>query len=176
MPGKKKNSAVSPGNVIIREMVSSDSEKVLEIYKMGIESRMATFETKVPLWEEFSVNHLSHSRFVIEKNNEIAGWAALSPVSKREAYRGVAEVSIYIHPDHTGEGLGSMLMEKVIENSESNGIWTLFSSLFPENKASVRLHGKSGFRIIGTREKIGQTNGIWRDTIILERRSKTTGL
>jgi len=162
--------------VILREMVSSDSERVLEIYKMGIETKMATFETSIPLWKEFDKNHHDHSRFVAEIDGSVAGWVALSSVSKREAYRGVAEVSIYIHNAHWGKGLGSVLMEKVISSSEENGIWTLFAAVFPENKASLSLHIKHGFRIIGTREKISQIDGIWRDTIILERRSTKTGL
>lgn len=172
----KKKNPVIPDNLIIREMEAADSERVLEIYKMGIKTKMATFETKVPLWEEFNKIHHVHSRLVVEKNGKIAGWAALSPVSKREAYKGVAEVSIYIDTDYTGEGLGSLLMERIIEISESNEIWTLFSSVFPENKASVNLHRKFGFRVIGTREKIGRIDNKWRDTIILERRSRKTGL
>ena len=166
----------SSDKLIIRAMLISDSEKVLEIYKMGIETKMATFETSAPLWEDFDKSHHKHSRFVIEKNGEIPGWVALSPVSKRDAYRGVAEISIYIHKAHWGKGFGSVLLEKVIESSEEHGIWTLFAAMFPENKASVSLHKKHGFRIIGTREKISQIDGIWRDTIILERRSRKAGL
>ena len=166
----------SPDKVAIREMVSIDAERVLEIYKMGIDTKMATFETAVPLWNEFDKNHHKHSRFVIEIKNKISGWVALSPVSKRDVYRGVAEISIYIHNKHRGEGLGSVLMERTIKSSEENGIWTLFSSVFPENLPSVRLHRKFGFRVIGTRDKIGQIDGIWRDTIILERRSRKVGL
>jgi L-amino acid N-acyltransferase YncA len=164
------------GKVVIREMVDTDSERVLEIYKMGIESGMATFETDIPSWKEFSSSHHKHSRFIIELNNQLVGWAALSAVSKRDAYRGVAEVSIYLDENNLGGGLGSMLMEKVITSSELNGIWTLFSSVFPENQASVRLHEKFGFRIIGKRERIGQIDGKWRDTLILELRSRKVGL
>jgi L-amino acid N-acyltransferase YncA len=153
-------------------MLNSDSEAVLQIYKMGIETRNATFEINVPSWQDWTLNHLLHSRFVAETEGEIEGWVALSPVSKREAYSGVAEISIYIHSAHWGEGIGSALMQKVVDSSEENGIWTLFAVVFPENQASVNLHKKHGFRIIGTREKISQIDSIWRDTIILEKRSR----
>jgi L-amino acid N-acyltransferase YncA len=159
-------------SMVIREMLQSDSEGVLQIYKMGIETRNATFEKNVPSWQDWTLNHLHHSRFVAETDSEITGWVALSPVSKRDAYSGVAEISIYIHNAHQGKGIGSVLMEKVIDSSEENGIWTLFAVVFPENLASVKLHKKHGFRIIGTREKISQIDGIWRDTTLLERRSK----
>lgn len=172
----QKNNPDSYDKLIIRAMTTSDARRLLEIYKMGIDTKMATFETNVPEWDEFDKNHLKHSRFVIEIKNKIAGWVALSEVSRREAYKGVAEVSIYIDVKQTGKGLGTLLMEKVIESSESEGIWTLFSSVFPENMASISLHKKFGFRIIGTREKIGCIDGIWWDTIILERRSRKVGL
>lgn len=161
---------------LIRIMEDSDSVLVLEIYKMGIETKNATFEINVPSWQDWKVNHLIHSRFVIEIEGVVAGWVALSPVSKRDAYKGVAEISLYIHRAARGMGLGSLLMKKVIESSEENGIWTLFAVVFPENKASVLLHRKHGFRIIGTREKISRIDGIWRDTVLLERRSKKTGI
>jgi phosphinothricin acetyltransferase len=173
---KTFNNQMSPCEIIIREMENSDSKRVLEIYKMGIGTKMATFETNVPPWKEFNKNHLDHSRFVAEIDGSVIGWVALSPVSKRDAYRGVAEISIYIHKSHWGKGLGSVLMERVIKSSEDTGIWTLFASVFPENKATVSLHKKHGFRVIGTREKISQIDGIWRDTLILERRSTRTGL
>ena len=176
IPGGKRIISGSLGRVIIRKMVNSDSDRVLKIYKMGIDTKMATFETDVPPWEEFDKCHHKHSRFIIELNNQLIGWVALSAVSKRDAYKGVAEVSIYLDKNYSGEGLGSMLMEKVIASSESNGIWTLFSSVFPENQASVRLHEKFGFRIIGKRERIGQIDGKWRDTLILELRSRKVGL
>lgn len=160
----------------IRTMEDSDHESVLEIYKMGIETGNATFEKLVPTSAEWDANHIKHSRFIAEINGSVAGWVALSPVSKRDAYKGVAEISIYIHNQHWGKGIGSVLMERAIESSEENGIWTLFSVVFPENKFSVSLHKKYGFRIIGTREKISQINGSWRDTVILERRSNKIGV
>lgn len=175
----RKRSAADSGtlnNSVIRIMEDSDSVLVLEIYKMGIETKNATFEVNVPSWEDWKVNHLDHSRFVAEIEGVVAGWVALSLVSRRDAYKGVAEISIYIHRAARGMGLGSLLMKKVIESSEENGIWTLYAVVFPENKASVLLHRKHGFRIIGTREKISRIDGIWRDTVLLERRSKKTGI
>lgn len=158
-------------NFIIKPLEESHQKEILEIYKSGIETKNATFNTTVPTWEEWDKGHLSHSRFVIESNGKIAGWIALSPVSSRCNYSGVAEVSVYIHPDFGGFGFASKLMEKVIDESEKNGIWTLQSSVFPENLASVKLHEKFGFRKVGFREKISKVDGIWRDTILYERRN-----
>ena len=156
---------------MVREMLPADSDRVLEIYRMGLETRNATFETTVPSWNEWDSKHLSHSRFVSVENEKVTGWAALTPFSARKVYRGVAEVSIYIASSFRGKGTGSVLMEKIITSSELNGIWTLVSSVFPENEATLKLHAKFGFRIIGKRERIAKLDGIWRDTILLERRS-----
>ena len=156
---------------MVRNMLNSDSQKVLEIYRMGLETRNATFETAVPSWQEWDSKHLRHSRFVFEEDSKIAGWAALSPFSSREVYKGVAEVSIYVATGLRGKKIGSALMEKIIASSELNGIWTLVSSVFPENEATLKLHAKYGFREIGRRERIAKLDGIWRDTILLERRS-----
>jgi L-amino acid N-acyltransferase YncA len=160
---------------MIRKMIESDGPKVLEIYKMGIDSRNATFETSVPTWMEWNTSHLQHSRLVYENNGMIFGWAALSPVSARAVYKGVAELSIYLNTDFIGKGIGSLLMQELILSSEENGIWTIASSVFPENKITIALHLKHGFRIIGSREKIAMHDGRWRDSILLERRSKTIG-
>jgi phosphinothricin acetyltransferase len=156
---------------MMREMQQSDSKSVLEIYRMGLETRNATFETTVPSWQEWDTKHLPHTRFVFEENGIVAGWAALAPFSTRNVYRGVAEVSIYVADGFRGKKLGSGLMEQVIISSELNDIWTLVSSVFPENEATLRLHKKFGFRIIGKRKRIAQLDGKWRDTILLERRS-----
>jgi L-amino acid N-acyltransferase YncA len=161
---------------MIREMISEDSSRVLEIYKMGVDTHNATFETNVPSWADWDSNHLKHSRFVYTNNEKVLGWVAISPVSSRSAYKGVAEVSIYVETQTQGKGIGSLLMEKVITSSEEHGIWTLFSSVFPENKATLKLHEKFDFRIIGKRERIAQMNGKWRDTIQSERRSKIVGI
>jgi L-amino acid N-acyltransferase YncA len=156
---------------MVRIMLHSDSQKVLEIYRIGLETRNATFETVVPSWQEWDSKHLRHSRFVSEEDGILTGWAALSPFSAREVYKGVAELSIYVAPVFRGKKNGSALMEKIIASSELNGIWTLVSSVFPENEATLRLHEKFGFRVIGKRERIARLDGIWRDTILLERRS-----
>lgn len=156
---------------MVRNMLNSDSQKVLEIYRMGLETKNATFEISVPSWQEWDSKHLRHSRFVSEEDGIIVGWAALSPFSSREVYKGVAELSIYVANGFRGKKIGSALMEKLITSSELNGIWTLVSSVFPENEATLKLHAKFGFRVIGRRERIAKLDGIWRDTILLERRS-----
>jgi len=156
---------------MIRKMHPGDSQRVLEIYKMGLETRNSTFETMAPSWQEWDSKHLSHSRFVSEQEGIITGWAALTPFSARDVYKGVAELSIYVAADFRGRGIGSALMEEIVISSEANGIWTLVSSVFPENESTLRLHKKFGFREIGRREKIAQLDGIWRDTILFERRS-----
>jgi phosphinothricin acetyltransferase len=156
---------------MVRIMRHSDSQKVLEIYRMGLETRNATFETVVPSWQEWDSKHLRHSRFVSEEDGIVTGWAALSPFSSREVYKGVAELSIYVSTIFRGKKTGSALMEKIIASSELNGIWTLVSSVFSENEATLRLHEKFGFRVIGRRERIARLDGNWRDTILLERRS-----
>jgi phosphinothricin acetyltransferase len=155
---------------MIREMQQADSFRVLEIYSMGLETRNATFETTLPSWKEWDSKHLSHSRLVFEEDN-VEGWAALTPFSARKVYQGVAEVSIYVANGFRGKKIGSALMDQIIISSEFNGIWTLVSSVFPENEATLRLHEKFGFRIIGKRERIARLDGKWRDTILLERRS-----
>jgi phosphinothricin acetyltransferase len=157
-------------------MKNSDGPAVLEIYAYGLETRMATFETKMPTWNQLDQKWHKHSRFVYEQEGQVAGWVALNPVSNREVYRGVAEVSIYVARGALGQGIGSHLMRGVIRCSEQNGIWTLYSSVFPENTATVRLHQKFGFRKVGIREKIACLDDVWRDTLIMERRSRTVGV
>ena len=161
---------------MIREMIPNDSTRVLEIYKMGLDTMNATFETNVPSWIDWDSKHLNHSRFVYLESDKILGWIALSPVSTRKVYEGVVEVSVYIDTNILGKGIGSKLMEKVIISSEMHGIWTLYSSVFPENVATLKLHDRFGFRVIGTREKIAKLDNKWRDTVLLERRSKKTGI
>jgi L-amino acid N-acyltransferase YncA len=161
---------------MVRVMKYTDARYVLEIYRFGLETRNATFETSVPDWNKWDSRHLPHSRFVFERDGFILGWAALSPVSGRAAYKGVAELSIYTDTQYLGQGIGSELMKEIIRSSEENGIWTLFSSVFPENIATLKLHDKFGFRVIGKRERIAQLDGIWRDTLMLERRSRVCGI
>jgi L-amino acid N-acyltransferase YncA len=147
---------------------------VAEIYKTGIDTGNATFETIIPSFEEWDKKHLPFGRIVLEKDETVIGWAALSKVSDRCVYEGVAEVSIYVA--HQGKGLGTVLLQQLIKISESKGIWTLQCGIMRENMASIKLHKKCGFRIIGYREKIGKRNGVWRDNIIMERRSKIAGV
>ncbi|MFL7810708.1 MAG: GNAT family N-acetyltransferase [Anaerolineae bacterium] len=160
----------------IREARGEDGPAILAIYGAGIATRNATFETEVPSWEEWDRRHHQHSRLVYEEEGQVVGWVALAPVSSRRAYSGVAEVSIYVAPKVWGKGIGTRLMERAIASSETHGIWTLYAALFSENGASVRLHEKCGFRRIGTRERIARLDGVWRDTLIMERRSRVVGL
>ena len=161
---------------MIRPMQQSDGPTVIDIYVFGLNTRNATFETEAPTWEIWDKKHLPHSRFVYEHQEGVVGWTALTPVSTRDVYKGVAEISVYIAENHFGRGIGSQLMQKVIIASEANGIWTLYASLFPENTASVKLHQKCGFRKVGIRERIAKLDGIWRDTLIMERRSTVVGI
>lgn len=148
---------------------------IAEIYRQGINTGMATFETSVPSWESWNENKLQHSRLIAFENKEALGWVALSKVSSRCVYEGVAEVSIYVSENHRGKGVGKILMGHLIKESEANGIWTLQSGMFPENEATIALHKLFGFRIIGYREKIGKLGVIWKDSVLMERRSKIAG-
>ncbi len=156
-------------------MNSADWEQIRSIYLEGIATGHATFETDAPSWEKWNDGHLQTARLVARDGEKILGWAALSPVSNRCVYGGVAEVSVYVGKNGRGQGIGRALLLALIKESEKNGIWTLQAGIFPENTASVNLHLKCGFREIGRRERIGKLNGIWRDTLLLERRSKIVG-
>jgi len=157
-------------------MRDSDWPAVREIYREGIETGDATFQTAAPEWAEWDAGHLRHSRLAARREGSIGGWAALSAVSRRECYAGVAEVSIYIAGEHRGRGLGRLLLAALIGESEAHGIWTLQAGIFPENRASITLHKNLGFRQVGVRERIGQRDGRWRDTVLLERRSQSVGI
>lgn len=157
---------------VIAEMLATDWPEVERIYLEGVATGQATFETQSPGWESWDAGHLQACRLVVSKGGKIAGWAALSPVSKREVYKGVAEVSIYIGDAFRGQGIGKALFARLVDEAEKHGLWTLQSSVFRENKATMALHRKMGFREIGFREKIAKHNGVWRDTVLLERRSK----
>ncbi|MDR1781587.1 MAG: GNAT family N-acetyltransferase [Bacilli bacterium] len=157
----------------IREMNKNDWDSVLNIYQEGLASDIATFNTEAPTYDEWDKAHLKDLRYVILVNNQVKGWIALSPTSSRYVYRGVCEVSIYITNDAKGKGLGTALFNYLIKESENKGIWTLYSSIIDLNKASINLHLKCGFRIVGYREKIAQNRyHQWLNTIIMERRSK----
>ncbi len=162
---------------MIEPLLTEHWEAVKTIYENGIATGNATFQTAAPAtWEQWDKGHLLHSRFVVKADNKVIGWGALSPTSARLCYKGVCELSIYIDNDYRGKGIGGLLMEVVVKSSEANGVWCLYSSTFPENKASIALQKKFGFREIGYREKIAQQNGVWRDTVLLERRSKVVGV
>jgi L-amino acid N-acyltransferase YncA len=156
----------------IRKLLDTDWPQVSLIYQKGINTGNATFQTTAPAWEDWDQSHLSTCRIVTQSNGKIIGWAALTPVSSRCVYAGVAEVSVYVDPEHSGKGIGLALLEELVHLSEAEGIWTLQAGIFPENVGSLRIHEKAGFRTLGIREKIGKQNGIWRDTILLERRSQ----
>jgi L-amino acid N-acyltransferase YncA len=158
--------------LMITEMYSEDWDQVKAIYLEGIATGNATFQTEAPSWENWNNGHLQDCRFVARTEGKIVGWTALSPISSRCIYSGVAEVSVYISEYVKGMGIGSKLLKTLIETSEQKGIWTLQSGIFPENTASLKLHNKFGFRVVGHRERIGKMNGIWRDIVLLERRSK----
>jgi L-amino acid N-acyltransferase YncA len=158
---------------VIDQMSASDWEQVRAIYLEGIRSGDSTFETDAPAWEQWDDAHLRVARLVARDGERVLGWAALSPVSKRRVYRGVAELTVYVGESARGRGLGRALLEALIAESERNGIWTLQASIFPENVASVALHRRCGFREVGRRERIGMMNGRWRDTLLFERRSQS---
>ena len=159
----------------IRTLAAADWEGVRSIYSDGIATGQATFETEAPTWERWNNAHLPAPRLVAISNESIVGWAALSLVSARPVYAGVAEVSVYIASEWHGHGFGRALLETLVAESERNGIWTLQASIFPENVASISLHQACGFREVGTRARIGKMKDVWRDTLLLERRSGLVG-
>ena len=160
----------------IRRFQEGDWKAVSDIYHQGLETRNATFETSVPDYETWINKFHAHLVWVTLINDQLVGWAGLQPVSSRIVYEGVAEVTIYIHYEYAGKGIGKTLMTHLIDESEKSGIWSLYSSIFPENTASIHLHQSAGFREIGYREKIGQLDGKWRNTVLFERRSKKVGV
>jgi phosphinothricin acetyltransferase len=160
----------------IQPLTAAHWPDAARIYEAGIATGNATFQTEAPVWEAWDKAHRSDCRLVAVYEGTVAGWAALSPVSSRPVYAGVAEVSIYVDPAFRGQGVGDALMRALIEESERQGVWTLQSGVFPENSASMRLHQKHGFRVIGTKEKIGKMHSVWRDVMMLERRSRVVGI
>lgn len=166
---------------IIEKMISDDWHQVRSIYMEGISTEHATFEADIPQWDAWDANHLPHSRLVARSDGYIVGWAALSRVSNRRVYSGVAEASIYVSATYQGKGVGAALLSALIKDSEKNGFWTLQAGIFPENKSSLGLHRQLGFREVGRRERIGKMTygkftGKWRDVILMERRSKKNGI
>jgi len=158
-----------------RSMTADDWPEVRPIYESGIATGDATFETRLPSWDGWDAAHLPHSRLVAVAGGQIAGWAALSRVSSRAVYAGLAEVSVYVAAQQRGRGIGRRLLGELVCSSEQNGIWTLQASIFPENSASLAIHYRNGFRLVGRREKLAQLNGAWRDVLLLERRATRCG-
>jgi phosphinothricin acetyltransferase len=157
--------------VEIRAMSEDDWPAVEEIYASGIATGEATFETATPRWEEFDAGRLRDHRLVAVDDGVVVGWAALAPTSSRECYAGVVEHSVYVAEGVRGRGVGGALMEALIAGADAAGLWTIQTSIFPENAASVALHERVGFRVVGRRERIAKQSGVWRDTLLLERRS-----
>lgn len=163
-------------NYVIEPLAAADWPQVRAIYLEGIATGQATFQTEAPAWPEWDAGHLPHCRLAARTGTQLLGWAALSPASKRACYAGVAEVSVYIAAAARGQGVGKALLANLIAESENHGLWMLYASIFPENVASVRLHLQQGFREVGRRERIAKHHGVWRDTVLLERRSQHVGI
>jgi|SRR5215469_8100627 len=163
-------------DITILAMQAADWPAVERIYLEGIADGNATFETASPGWEKWNLVHHTHSRLVAQENGQVVAWAALTPVSSRQVYRGVAEASIYVAESARGKGIGRRLLIELIRKSELNEIWTLQAGIFPENAASIALHKSCEFREVGVRERIGQLGDRWRNTVLLERRSPIVGV
>ena len=162
--------------ISLEKMQREHWQQVKTIYEEGIKTGNATFEISAPEWEAWNKAHLHECRLVAVKDGRVLGWAALVPVSGRCVYAGVAEISVYVSSDARGKGLGKRLLQKLVEESEGNDLWTLQAGIFPENIASIKIHEDCGFRIIGKSERIGKMNNVWRDTLLLERRSDKVGI
>jgi L-amino acid N-acyltransferase YncA len=162
--------------VYIRNFEQNDFDSVKDIYQQGIDTGNATFETHAKEWDEWNSSMLQVCRLVAVEDGLVVGWAALSPVSSRCVYDGVAEVSVYVASEASGKGVGQALLSTLVEESEKEGFWTLQAGIFPENETSIALHQKHGFRIVGLREKLGKMGEKWRDVVLLERRSKVVGV
>jgi L-amino acid N-acyltransferase YncA len=156
---------------LIRSLIPDDWPSVEAIWAEGISTRNATFETETPSWETFDATRHPAHRLVAVAGDELLGWAALAPVSRRPCYEGVAENSVYVAESARGRGIGTSLMEALVASADSGGIWTIQTNVFPENTASVTLHERVGFRVVGRRDRIARLEGVWRDTLLMERRS-----
>lgn len=165
-----------PARISIEPMTIHDWTAVHQIYVEGIHTGNATFEKTAPDWEKWNAGHLSACRLVARLEHKVVGWAALAPASSRRVYAGVAEVSVYVAASARGQRVGSQLLAALVEASEKEGLWTLQAGIFPENKASIELHKRNGFRIVGTKERIGNMDGRWRDVLQMERRSAVVGV
>jgi L-amino acid N-acyltransferase YncA len=158
--------------VELRELRQEDWPAVREIYEQGIAGKNATFETEAPSWEAWDRSQLDVHRYVAVEQERVVGWVAAHPVSSRPCYAGVVEHSVYVHDDWQGKGIGRALLERLFESTEQAGIWTIQTGIFPENEASLKLHERCGFRVVGTQERLGKLDGVWRDVVVLERRSE----
>jgi L-amino acid N-acyltransferase YncA len=163
-------------DIVVKNMKDEDWPAVAAIYQEGIETGDATFEANIPTWEQFNDRHLRDCRLVARARDTMVGWVALSAISSRCVYAGVAEVSVYVKAFARGQGVGKALLTEAVKESERAGFWTLQAGIFPENTASLALHRACGFRVVGYRERPGQMNGLWRDVVLLERRSKIVGI
>jgi phosphinothricin acetyltransferase len=152
-------------------MASADADTVLRIYQEGLDAGQASFETTAPDWAAFDRGRLPDHRYVAVDDGEVVGWVAVTPVSARPVYAGVVEHSVYVDPGVHGRGVGAALLDALIASTEAAGVWTIQSGIFPENAASLRLHERAGFRVVGVRERLGKHHGRWRDVVLLERRS-----
>ena len=161
--------------VPVRPMRAEDAEAVLSIYQAGLDGGQASFETTAPTWPAFDAGRLAEHRHVAVVDGQVVGWVAVSAVSARPVYAGVVEHSVYVDPATRGRGVGAALLATLIASTEAAGIWTIQSGIFPENAASLRLHERAGFRVVGTREALGRHHGAWRDVVLLERRSAIAG-
>jgi L-amino acid N-acyltransferase YncA/DNA-binding transcriptional ArsR family regulator len=166
-----------PAGFTVRPMCAGDADGVLAVYQAGLDAGDASFETEAPSWEAFDAARLPGHRHVAADGDtgEVLGWAAASAVSRRRAYAGVVEHSVYVAPTARRRGVGAALLQALIDSTEAAGVWTIQSGIFPENVASIRLHQRKGFRVVGTRERIGRHHGRWRDVVLMERRSPITG-
>jgi L-amino acid N-acyltransferase YncA len=167
--------AVDTGAVTIEELRAEHWPGVERVYGEGIATGNATFETEVPDWEAWDSAHLPEHRLVALSDGEVVGWTAVSPVSDRCVYGGVVENSVYVAEAVRGHGIGQRLLEELIASTEASGIWTIQTGIFPENDGSVRLHQRVGFEVVGRRKRLGKLNGVWRDVLLLERRSQVVG-
>ncbi|MFD7978447.1 GNAT family N-acetyltransferase [Streptomyces sp. NPDC059071] len=158
--------------VVVVPLTTDHAEEVVAIYQAGVDEGNATFETTAPTWEQFDAARLPEHRFAaLDGSGRVLGWVAATRVSDRCAYAGVVEHSVYVHPEARGRGVASALLEALVASTEAAGIWTIQSGIFPENAASLAVHARAGFRVVGTRERIGRHHGVWRDTVLVERRS-----
>lgn len=164
--------AVDSPATTIEELRPEHWPGVVRVYEEGISTRNATFETEVPSWEAWDSSHLMEHRLVALRDGEVVGWAAVSPVSDRCVYGGVVENSVYVAETARGQGIGRRLLEELIASTEAAGIWTIQTGIFPENDGSVRLHQRVGFEVAGLRKRLGKLDGVWRDVLLLERRSQ----